>query len=144
MVALAACGGDGGSTVAGPGSISPASSPTSSSSASRSTSPAFDACADLNQVGDLVRSVRKGTETDDEQIATIDDLQDAIESYDGTVSDHETYVQVLLPLATALGRFEVAIDAAGMNYRYDPVVKLISEAVSYTGGTAALKLGCSP
>jgi hypothetical protein len=143
-VALAACGGDGDSTVAAPACVSPASPPSSSSGAVPSTSPAFDACADLNQVGDLVRSVRKGTETDDEQIASIDDLRDTIESYDETVSDRETFLQVLVPVAVALGRLEVAIDAAGLNYRDDPVVKLISEAVSYTGGAAALKLGCTP
>jgi hypothetical protein len=57
-----------------------------------------------------------------EQIATIDDLQDTIESYTETVSDREA-AKALGDVADALGRLEVAIDAAGPNYRYDPVVK---------------------
>jgi len=78
-----------------------------------------------------------------DQIATIDDLQDTIESYAETVSDREA-AKALGDVADALGRLEVAIDAAGPNYRYDPVVKLASKTVSYAGLTAALKLVCTP
>ena len=89
----------------------------------------------------MLRSVRKGTETVDEQIATIDELQVGVESYSRDF-DPFGVGGVLRDLAGALLRLEVAVDAAGANYRYDAAVRHASKSVSYSAITAALKFDC--
>jgi len=91
----------------------------------------------------VVRKVRKGTETDEELITTIDELQVTVDTFAATVSDGESR-KALSDVYDALGRLEVAIDAAGPNYRFDPVVKVSAKSLSFTGLTAALILDCTP
>ena len=133
---LTACGDEGGDSPA-----AMPTSPTVTATPSPSPSESFDFCGDLGQIGDVVRSVRKGTETEEEQIASIDALQDSVQTNAETVSDPEA-AKALRKVGDALRRFQVAIDAVGPNYRYDPVVKLTGKTVSFTGLSAALALDC--
>ena len=100
----------------------------------------LDYCAEGSRVGDMVRSVRRGTRTDKEQIALVGELQLLVELSAQTVSFDEA--PALQKLATGLGRLKVSIRAAGPDYSLSPVVRLRARSASYLGLTAARTLGC--
>ena len=91
-------------------------------------------------MGDLVRSVRRGTRTDKEQIGIVGRLQSLVELSAQTVGFYEA--PALQRLAIGLGRLKVSIRAAGPNYSLNPVVRLRARSASYLGLTAARTLGC--
>ena len=100
----------------------------------------FDYCAEGSRVGDMFRSVRRGTRTDKEQIAIVAQLQSLVELSAQTSGFYEA--AALQKLAIGLGRLKVSIRAAGPNYSLNPVVRLRARSASYLAGTAAFILRC--
>lgn len=88
-----------------------------------------------------MRQTRKGIELPDILIARSGALRDHVDEYGATVVNEDAKA-VIGDVADALGKLQLAILDAGASYPFDPVVELRAQAVSYTGLTAALVLGC--
>jgi len=134
LVTISSC------TVRHGASEEPSLPPSSAATSSDSSTFDFDYCAEGSRVGDMFRSVRRGTRTAKEQIATVAQLQYLVELSAQTLGFYEA--AALQKLAIGLGRLKVSIRAAGPNYSLNPVVRLRARSASYLAGTAAFILRC--
>lgn len=113
--------------------------PTPATSISR-TAESSKFCDEFSNVGDILTSVKKGTETADEMVADLGDFQAKIER--ASADESGDAAKSLSKAADALGRLKVSVSSAGNRYPSDRVVIVRRQSASLTLFTAALANHC--
>jgi hypothetical protein len=131
---LSGCGGSAASTGAAPSSAPASATP------SPTPTPEGDFCDHIDLIGEVAHVVKKGTETGDELIAHIQDVQATLLNDEVSIGADLESKKAFDDLLDSLGSLKRQISIAGDRYPYDPVVQISKKGMQFTALTAALRI----
>jgi hypothetical protein len=100
---------------------------------------AGDVCNDAPLIGEIAHVVKKGTETADELVAHIQDVETTLEADSSAITDPDGQ-KAMGDLLDTLGSLKREVSSAGDSYPFDAVVKLRMKSMQLTALTVAVTL----